>query len=140
MRAEFIFCQHRLNGIEQFRCYDGRESVRIFLFIVIINAYVAGIAQYLINSIGQERLASVGKPALVQDFNDFTRDFTGGVLVKDIADSLRLVFVHDDFFIDDFISVGDASADKVAFSPALVLSALYLLGKLGRVRMNLWTQ
>ena len=51
-------------------------------------------------------------------------------MVKDIADSLRLVFIYDDLFIDDFISVGDTAADKVAFFPALVLSAFYLLGKL----------
>ena len=139
MRAEFIFCQHCLNGIEQFRRHDGRESVGIFLFIVIINAYVAGIAQYLVNGIGQERFTPAGKSALVQDFNDFPRNLTGGVLVKDIADSLRLVFIYDDLFIDDFISVGDTAADKVAFFPALVLSAFYLLGKLGGVRMNLWT-
>ena len=100
---------------------------------MIIDAYVAGIAQYLINGVRKKRLPSVRKPALMQCFDDLPRDFAGRILLKDISHGFCLFFVYEYLFIDDLISVGNAAADKVAFLSALVLPATDLLRKLSGI-------
>ena len=45
------------------------------------------------------------------------------------TNGFRFVFVDDNFLIHDFIAVSNASADKVSFFAAFVLSSTDLLGK-----------
>lgn len=106
---------------------------------MIENAYITLITKNSIDGIIIERFASVRQPSLVQYGDDLPRDLAGCVLLKDITYSLCLILVDEDFFIFDFESVSDASADKVSFLAALVLPSAYLLRKFRRVRMNLWT-
>lgn len=107
---------------------------------MVIDTYVAGVTQYLIDGVSKKRFAPVGKPALVQCFNDLPRDFAGRILLEDISHGFRFFFIYEYLFINDLIAVGNAATDKISFLPALVLPAADLLGKLRGVKMNLWTQ
>ena len=59
VRAQLVFCQHCLHRVEQFGRNDRRKGVCIFLSVMRVKTDIAGIAQDLIDRIGQKRFSSV---------------------------------------------------------------------------------